>query len=326
MRAPTPRSTRVRTPLRSLHQHVKRFRQQRRVQAGSLIVSIFGDAVLPRGGCIWLGSLIRLLEPLGVSERLVRTAASRLVKDGWLRTQSLGRRSNYLLTDTGRRRFGQAARRIYASSTPPWDRHWRLILLVGDLNAKERERIRKALFWQGFGTLNGDCCVHPNADLVSAFDALAAEGLGAYVPRLMPLQSGDGMRITSTNNGDLVRRAWNLEGLRTGYDAFIRAYQPIYTELASETGSGVAEEDAFLVRVLLIHDYRRLLLRDPGLPDALLPRDWPGQEARRLCRDIYRSLMVPSERHLTLHLQLADGSTPAADASLKARFSAAPPG
>lgn len=276
--------------------------------------------MLPRGGCVWVGSLIRLLSPLGLSERLVRTAANRLVKEGWLRTECQGRRSNYLLTDAGRKRFGQAANRIYASSMPPWDRHWRLILLVGDLDAKERDRIRKALYWQGFGILGGDCCVHPNADLVSALDALAAEGLGAYVPRLMPLQSADGVRITSTNNADLVRRAWNLDGLLAGYEGFLSTYRPIHGELCNDGGIRASDEDAFLIRILMIHDYRRLLLRDPGLPDALLPHDWPGHEARRLCRNIYRRLLVPSERYLNAHLQLADGSVPAADASLAARF------
>ena len=31
---------------------------QKRVLAGSLIISLFGDMVLPRGGRIWMGSLI----------------------------------------------------------------------------------------------------------------------------------------------------------------------------------------------------------------------------------------------------------------------------
>ena len=34
----------------------------------------FCDAILPRGGRVWLGSLIRLLEPLELNERLVRTS------------------------------------------------------------------------------------------------------------------------------------------------------------------------------------------------------------------------------------------------------------
>ena len=44
----------------------------------------------------------------------------------------------------------------------------------------------------------------------------------------------------------------------------------------------------FVVRTLLIHAYRRVLLRDPLLPAALLPLDWPGAAAYALCRDFYR--------------------------------------
>ena len=98
------------------------FRQLNRVHAGSLIISVFGDAVLPRGGRIWLGSLIRLLEPLGLNERLVRTSVFRLAREGWLRSEPAGRRTDYLLTPSGQQRSEEASRHIYASSTPQWDR------------------------------------------------------------------------------------------------------------------------------------------------------------------------------------------------------------
>ncbi|MDD2547150.1 MAG: phenylacetic acid degradation operon negative regulatory protein PaaX, partial [Burkholderiaceae bacterium] len=73
------------------------FRQKSRVQASSLITSVFGDAILPRGGRVWLGSLIRLLQPLNINERLVRTTVFRLVKDEWPQTEALGRRTDYML-------------------------------------------------------------------------------------------------------------------------------------------------------------------------------------------------------------------------------------
>ena len=54
-----------------------------------------------------LGSLIGLLERLGVNERLVRTTVFRLAKDDWLLAETEGRRSNYVLSPIGRRRFDE---------------------------------------------------------------------------------------------------------------------------------------------------------------------------------------------------------------------------
>ncbi len=64
------------------------------------------------------------------------------------------------------------------------------------------------------------------------------------------------------------------------------------------------------LRIVLIHDYRRLLLRDPELPDILLAAEWPGQKARLLCKELYRRLAPASERHLDRCLVLADGTIP----------------
>lgn len=306
--------------LNPVEQHLESFRQQRTAQAGSLIVSLFGDAVLPRGGTVWLGSLIRLLEPLELNERLIRTAVFRLVKDGWLVATTQGRRSNYSLTESGQRRFEDAARLIYAAHAPAWDRRWRLIFVIGSLSAKEREQVRRALFWQGFGALNDGCFVHPSADLGAAFDGLLAEGLGDLLPRLMPLQAADACRGLSASNKDLAEQAWNLDALAQAYEQFLETYMPLLVALSSESSTELRDEDAFLLRTLLIHDYRRLLLRDPALPEVLLPVDWSGQRVRLLCKDIYRRLLVPSERHLNQHMHLADGSSPAAGDSLYRRF------
>ncbi len=51
-------------------------------------------------------------------------------------------------------------------------------------------------------------------------------------------------------------------------------------------------------RTLLIHDWRRIVLRDPGLPAALLPQDWPGEAARHLTASIYGALEDRSEAWL----------------------------
>ena len=77
---------------------VKRFGNQRPLRAGSLIVTIFGDSIMPRGGAISLGSLIQLAAPFGLNERLVRTATARLAHEGWVQARRVGKLSEYRLS------------------------------------------------------------------------------------------------------------------------------------------------------------------------------------------------------------------------------------
>ncbi len=303
-----------------LHHRIDTFRAQRRVQATSLIITVFGDAVLPRGGRIWLGSLIRLLEPLDLSERLVRTSVFRLVKEGWLVAETVGRRSNYALTPAGRRRFEDASLQIYSSRAPLWDRRWRMILLVGDLDAKLKEALRRALAWKGFGLVGGNCFIHPGAQLGDALDMLMADGLGAALPALMPLVAADFHSALAASDAELVRRAWDLDALASDYAGFIDSYEPLLAQLRAAPLPEQADEVAFLLRILLVHDYRRSLLRDPELPEVLLPADWPGHQARLLCKELYQRLEPASNRHLERFLRLADDSLPPFDTALPQRF------
>lgn len=304
----------------AISRRIDSFSQQSRIKAGSLITSFLGDVVVPRGGRIWLGSLIELLEPMGLNERLVRTTVFRLVKDGWLDSAPLGRRTDYLVSATGRERIDKAARVIYASSQPHWDRRWRLIMTVGEMAAKDRERLRKALIWQGFGVLSGSCFVHPSAELTDAFDGLVRDGLGDLLKCLKPLMAaGPGAFSNAASDVDMVRAAWDLDQLAQMYRDFVLRYQPIL-EQCQKSPETISAQQAFVCRVLVVHDYRRLLLRDPMLPDVLQPSSWPGQQARLLCGELYRRLLPASERFLDQNYQLADGSTPTSVDMLRERF------
>ncbi len=312
------------SPAAAIERRLAEFRDDPRSNAGSLIVSVFGDAVLPRGGRIWLGSLIRLLGPLGLSDRLVRTAVFRLVKEEWLAPQVQGRRTDYRLTDGGRQRFEEAARQIYAREAPAWDHQWRLLALVGDVPAPRRERLRRALVWQGFGELRSGWFVHPGADLATVFETLRADGMADLLPRLMPMVASHARLAQSASDEALVGASWDLARLALGYDQFVARYRPILAALARDPKPSVEDESAFLVRTLLVHDFRRLLLRDPELPDVLLPAGWSGRAARSLCGELYRVLLRPSERHLDTCLWLANGETPAASGIIAARFGRMP--
>src|ERR1700740_876095 len=104
--SPTPLLS---TAVRALLRH---FRRQSPIRGGSLLISVFGDSIAPRGGAVTLGSLIALARPFGLAERLVRTPVARRARDGWLVARRDGRRSEYRLTPIGQQRFAEATRRI----------------------------------------------------------------------------------------------------------------------------------------------------------------------------------------------------------------------
>lgn len=306
--------------LPSVHLRLAALHRQRRIAAGSLIVSVLGDAVLPRCGGIWLGSLIGLMSQLGLNERLVRTSVFRLVKDEWLQTQTVGRRANYLLTPVGRRRFEEASAHIYAARAPSWDHRWQLVSVVGDLDARTREALRRSMAWQGFGEFSAGVFVHPGADLGGCMAALQSDGLAGVLKKLLPLVANSANLAAVGTDADMVRRAWDLDTLAQGYLQFLAIYQPVLQEMDALGKCQLEGATAFLARSLLIHDYRRLLLRDPELPAELLPPLWPGEQVRHLCRTLYPRLLQASESYLDSHLQLADGMVPDANAEIGLRF------
>jgi phenylacetic acid degradation operon negative regulatory protein len=63
-----------------------------------------------------------------------------------------------------------------------------------------------------------------------------------------------------------------------------------------------------------------VVLRDPLLPGALLPADWPGRAARKLCGEIYRGLLPASEQWLDRYATNENGPLPPAGAELTRRF------
>jgi hypothetical protein len=97
-------------------------------RAKSLIVTVWGDALAPHGGSVWLAGLIHLMAPFGINERLVRTSVFRLAQDGWLNSATHGRMSRYRLTTEGKRRFDDAHLRIYARPADDWNGGWDLVL------------------------------------------------------------------------------------------------------------------------------------------------------------------------------------------------------
>jgi len=288
----------------ALHLAVERAREGIAPRARSLIVTVFGDSIVPHGGQLWMGSLIRLMAPLQVNERLVRTAVQRLTVEDWLQALPDGRRSSYRLTATGQAQVDAVYGRIYAQRTPEWDGHWRMLLLPqGSLDEAERSALKRELGWLGFGSVSPSLQVHPTIALPDVKALLDRLGLGDRVALWQARSSGDGDdRLLR----DQVLAGHDMPGVLAIYQQVLEWFEPIERALRR-----VKTPDpllCFCLRTLLIHLYRRALLRDPQFPDALMPPNWPAPAARRLCRDLYRMVSPAANVHLAATIESPPGT------------------
>jgi phenylacetic acid degradation operon negative regulatory protein len=297
---------------------ISRELRRRLPKAKSLVVTVWGDAIAPHGGAVWLSGLIRLLAPLGMNERLVRTSVYRLAREGWVSARSRGRRSQYRLTAEGLRRFEDAYRRIYAPPDSSWNGRWDILLAPSAaLRPDERAELRTELGWAGFGAIAPGLFLRPGhpARRAAALATLRALGVER---RVALLSAVDGDRLGGRELDRLVRESWDLEAVAAEYKAFIARFGPVIR--AFRKLKRLDPEQCFVVRTLLIHDFRRATLHDPQLPAALLPRRWPGPAAYALCRDFYRLTHKHAERHLAATLAREGGTLPLAAPYFYRRF------
>lgn len=268
-------------------------------RTGSIVITVFGDAIVPRGGSVALGTLLEFFAAIDVDSSVVRTAMSRLTADGWFERQKVGRNSFYRLVQRERLTFDIATRHIYGPPASDWTGRFELLLIS---NGGDRDAAREALRNAGFGTPLPGVWVAPSG-----------------VP--VPEEARGAIRLEVSAEDDSGRRllseSWPLERTAEAYRRFLKSFEPLRSWVARGRPSDI---DAFIARVLLIHQYRRVVLRDPLLPAALLPRDWPGGAARELCGEIYRGVLPASEQWLDRHANNESGPLPPPGRELLRRF------
>ncbi len=279
----------------------------------SMVVTVFGDSVSQHGGWIWLGSLIEALGLMGYNERLVRTAVYRLVQQDWLQATKIGRRSYYCFTDTAKSHYEKAARRIYAPAYPEWDGTWTLVSPV--LVPEEKlDLFRKSLMWQGYNTLFTGLLAHPSSDRTSLNETLQEQYLvGKVLVFSATTEDGSSQALLK----QMAQEKWNLEELQVMYQDFLDFYRPLARQLSQKA---LPAQLSFVLRTLLIHEYRRILLRDPDFPEAMLPSGWVGLESQELAKRLYRQLVSSSLSYLQGNLENAQGPLPEPTASFQLRY------
>jgi phenylacetic acid degradation operon negative regulatory protein len=277
---------------------LRQFHARKPARIWSLIVTLYGDAIVPRGGSLWIGSLIEIMALFRIDAGHVRTAVSRLSSDGWLASTKRGRASFYRLTRSGETEFLQATQRIYAG-VPALQGEMQVMLIAPA--ASDPAALRAALKEAGY----------------SAVSPVIHVGFG---PPPAALSAVEGVFVTTPRDEDraaLAAAAFRLGDVSQAYREFVAQFSALATALE---GTPATDAEALVARTLLIHAFRRVVLRDPGLPAGLLPPDWQGDAARALAARIYAGVVGPSERFLDRCGQNEAGALPPPGPGFHRRF------
>src|SRR5262249_2791723 len=228
-------------------------------------------------------------------------ALPRPVTGGWLGREPIGRNTYYRLSTREQASFLAATRRIYFGTEQPFDGRLRLALLGPEVD--DRSAVRPLLEREGFAALSP--AVHVGVKDASPQIAAVA---GLF------LLSAD----AGASGQAVAAAAFKLAPLAASYRDFIERFGPLDAGIAAGETLGAA--DALVARVLLIHEFRRIVLRDPLLPRALLPADWPGARSRALAGRIYRRLAPAAEVYLDRSARNEHGPLPPPHAEFFRRF------
>jgi phenylacetic acid degradation operon negative regulatory protein len=218
-------------------------------QVWSLMASLFGDLAQAEGSTIDGPVLSAIMKEMDVRPEAVRVALYRLRNDGWIISEKFGRTGRHGLTAASRTETLRASARIYASPSAQED-GWQLILTQDSEALEEMER-------QGFAALL------PRVYLAGAHVAAPEDTLvlaGSDVPGWLRAQLAPLM-------------------LEAEYEALLPHVKQAHDRLRGGTLSPL---QTAVLRCLLVHNWRRIILRHPALPRGLLPDSWAGHECHLL--------------------------------------------
>ncbi len=289
--APTISGARRWSPSAILYPHRVPTRPPTAPRHQYLIVTVFG-LYRDLRGALPIAVLIRMLGDLGVEPASVRSSVSRLKKREILISAALDGTPAYALATHLEEVFDEGDRRIFVRHAET-SQEWLLATFtVPESQRNLRHRIRMVLQRWGFGAVAPGLWIAP-AGVAAAVEArLAREQLGSYVEFFTAhYRDTEGLKAK-------VARWWDLDGLDRQYSSFVQRHE---AQIAS---AQLSPAGAFAQYVPLVTEWRQLPYLDPGLPNELLPSDWPGGRAESLFMQMHQRLSGPSRAYAQ---QLLDG-------------------
>ncbi len=218
---------------------------------------------------VFSSAVVEGLRACGIEEAATRRSITRMVHDGWLATEPVGRYTRFVLTPRLARLLRSWTERLTrATVDTPWDGQWQVLLLRLTSEYRPlRGVLEERLAFEGFGSLGRGTWIAADPGGKQAIrDALDELEMSEYATWLVS-------RVESPDEHQLIEKTWDLRAIRPSHERFIADFDGLEPQ---------SEQEAFVARTRMVHAWRQTFNTDPRLPARFLPDDWPGRRATGL--------------------------------------------
>jgi len=251
--------------------------------------------------------LVTLMEALGTSATVTRTALGRLRKKDVVLQDARDAVPGFTLTEGAATMLARGDRRIYTPRSMSESDPWCLISFsIPETEREKRHQLRRRLHWIGCGTVAAGlwiCPAYLRAEVEEILADLQLRALTTVFVTETPLVGG--------NLQDAAAKWWDLDAVAGLHHDFIREHSDFIREHSAAKHPGdqqvPAGSAAFASYVQCIDRWRIIPYLDPGLPPAFLPANWPGADGAALFGQIVQAYAEPSREFVRKTL-LASGT------------------
>ncbi|MEV7662336.1 PaaX family transcriptional regulator C-terminal domain-containing protein [Paenarthrobacter sp. NPDC089316] len=267
----------------------------------SLLRTVIGLYLRDAGGWMSTKDIVLLMDALGTSGTVTRTALGRLRKKDVLLQENRDGIPGFTLTEGAATMLSRGDRRIYNPRSMSPSDPWCLISFsIPETEREKRHQLRRRLHWIGCGTVAAGLWICPDTLRVEVEEILADLEL-----REMATVFVTGTPLVGGSLQDAASRWWDLEAVAELHTDFIREHGAAVPDAGLHVEPSAA---AFAAYVQCIDRWRIIPYLDPGLPSTFLPADWPGAEGAALFGRIVAAYGQPSAEFVRSTVRMSDNA------------------
>jgi phenylacetic acid degradation operon negative regulatory protein len=258
--------------------------------------------MLRSDGVVEAKDLYPVAEACGQTLEQVRSCLRRLVSEGLFTREGEGRDARFQATPTCLRQLSESLDRSRLAfgqdaAGRGWDRQWHLIAFaIPEAKRASRDAFRDQLILLGGSAVQNGLYVSPHPWEKAA--RAQAERLGVLAHTTFA--TTDDLEVGGvTDPRRIAASLWPLDELGHRYQDFVDQYRhvPELLEQRRRDKSRITEADFLPGSLSFGLHYQECFVDDPLLPPELLPRPWPGRDARELVLTCRRLGVLLREEH-----------------------------